>query len=236
VNAFDRSIAEWCGQSGLHPAKLHAFIEQGVACNDLLKGGLLVAALWWLWLQPHSEQTRRRELVVVAIAASLLGAILSRTIAQELPFRDRPFATPGLSIPIPLSSAFEAKGGSFPSDHLTLAFALVTGVFLASRPVGLALGAYTLVMVAGPRIYLGIHWATDIIGGVLLGIALVAAFNRPALREPMTRRVFSWMHRKPGLFYASLFLVSFGLMTRFDNVRTLSKYGVHAIQRSLGAR
>jgi len=51
------------------PARLHQFVEECLAGNDLLKGGLLLAVLWWLWMEPHPEQARRRELVVVAIIA-----------------------------------------------------------------------------------------------------------------------------------------------------------------------
>jgi membrane-associated phospholipid phosphatase len=236
VNAFDRAVVEALGHKGLHPERLHGFVQGFLVHSDLLKGGLLVASLWWLWMQPHEDQRRRREVVVVAIMASMAAALLSRAFANLVPFRGRPFETPGFDLAMIPANTFETKGGSFPSDHLALAFALVAGVFVLRRRVGVALGAYTLLVVGLPRMYLGIHWATDIIGGALFGIAAFAVLGHPRLRAPIAGKVLSWMHRWPGAFYATLFLISFGLMTRFEGFRLVASYGLHAVQRALHLR
>lgn len=70
----------------------------------------------------------------------------------------------------------------YPSGHM------LRGVFLAGaavllwprRTVSLAAGAALAVM-AATRVYLGVHWASDVVGGVLLGVAALAwAFGREA--------------------------------------------------------
>lgn len=232
MNRFDLAIVELFSQSRLHPHWLHQFVEECVAGNDLLKGGLLLAVLWWLWMEPHPEQARRRELILVAIIAAMIAAALSRAFANLVPFRARPFSTPGLRLEMPPARLFDLKDGSFPSDHMALAFALVTGVFVIRRRVGVALAAYVLLAVGLPRMYLGIHWATDIIGGALLGIAVASLLGAARIRSALTAPLFRRMQASPGVFYACMFLVSFGLMTRFDSFRVLASWSAHGTAES----
>ena len=222
MNAFDDRILGFISQKWLHRPALQGVVML-FAGNDLLKGGVLVAALWWIWMQPDPDQRRRREVVVISIVAALIAAGLSRTVTRLVPFRPRPFDAPGLHLDMPLVSLFEAKGGSFPSDHMALACALATGVFLVWRRVGLALGAYALLFVGLPRMYLGIHWATDVIGGAVLGIATTALLNQQRIRSTVAQPAMRWHDRNPGMFYACMFLVSFGLMKRFEDFREIAR-------------
>jgi undecaprenyl-diphosphatase len=75
-----------------------------------------------------------------------------------------------------------AGGTSFPSDHTTAAAAIGLGLLLCTpfRKLGiLALGAAVLIGFA--RIFVGIHWPVDIVGGLLtalIGATLVWAVQR----------------------------------------------------------
>lgn len=66
-------------------------------------------------------------------------------------------------------------GLAFPSGHATRAFALAALLAgrLGARP-GLALGSVA-ALIGLSRVYLGVHWPTDVIGGAVLGLALGAA-------------------------------------------------------------
>ena len=164
MSAIDRSILEWLTR--LRPG-LDALM-QNLAGNDLVKGALLVCWLWWYWWRAHPQQERRREIVVACIAGAFLAAAISRSLTLVDLGRQRPFQIAALNLPMPFHTAWEDKSGSFPSDHASLAFGLVTGLFLISRPAGWAAAVYVLAVVCLPRVYLGIHWPSDIAGGIVL--------------------------------------------------------------------
>lgn len=78
-----------------------------------------------------------------------------------------------------------AMDNSFPSDHATLAFAVGGVIVWWRRPLGLvALGCASLVGFA--RVYVGVHWPSDIVAGALCGIAAgwLAATALPFWTEP----------------------------------------------------
>lgn len=63
----------------------------------------------------------------------------------------------------------------YPSGHMLRAVVLLGMVFVLwpSRPIRLAVLAL-LAGMATTRVYLGVHWASDLVGGALLGVAGVA--------------------------------------------------------------
>jgi membrane-associated phospholipid phosphatase len=196
--------------------------------NDLVKGGVFLAATWWLWTQPHPELRRRRDTLAASALGAVAAAAVSRAICRVLPFHTRPHDTPGLA----LAHAFPAFPhdalSSLPSDHAALAFGLVAGFLVLSRRLGLALAAYGIAFVCLPRLYVGLHWPSDLALGAAIGLTVSGAFCAPAPRAALGG-VLSRLHdRAPGAFYAAMFLVSFGLVTRFDDARELGRWAARS--------
>ncbi len=108
----------------------------------------------------------RKKLYLVAEGA--IAVMVSRGLVTEIIrffyHHARPFSFYNFTPLIPES------GWSFPSGHMTFFFALALVIWYANRKWGwwfLALSA--LVGVA--RIYVGVHWPYDILGGALIGLA-----------------------------------------------------------------
>ena len=70
---------------------------------------------------------------------------------------------------------------SYPSGHVVFATALVTALVLVcrrplARALVLVIGALFVLLVAWSRLYVGVHYATDVVGAVLNGVAGVLLF------------------------------------------------------------
>jgi membrane-associated phospholipid phosphatase len=135
----------------------------------------VIASLWWVkWpliavVGACGDASCRRKLPAAALAALSAAGVagIAVTILKGLFDRPRPpLADPGLDPvgAIPGSS-------SFPSGHSATAFAAAVAVGLLyprlRRPLlGLA------AVVALSRVYLGVHYATDVLAGSLLGATI----------------------------------------------------------------
>jgi undecaprenyl-diphosphatase len=58
---------------------------------------------------------------------------------------------------------------SFPSGHAAIFFAIATAIFLFNRKLGIFSFSIAL-LVAVSRVYVGVHWPIDVVGGALVGI------------------------------------------------------------------
>jgi membrane-associated phospholipid phosphatase len=110
----------------------------------------------------------------------------------------------------------------------------VTGLFFISRSLGLALAAYVLLLVGVPRVYLGIHWPSDILGGAALGVGATALASRARVRSLFAAPAFRLLARSPATFNVAAFLLSYGVMTRFDPLRSLARWAVTTGRHLLG--
>ena len=102
-------------------------------------------------------------------AAALLGSlIINNNIVKNIVQRPRPFVTfTDLQIIIPTPSEF-----SFPSGHTSSSFA-AAAVFYRHLPKKIGLPSVILAGLIGfSRLYVGVHYPTDVIAGVLMGILL----------------------------------------------------------------
>ena len=132
-------------------------------------GAVVVAALLWL-------SGRRRAALYVLLVR--LVAVVTAYAVKEAVRRARPV----LAHPVA-----HAAGFSFPSGHAlgSAAFYGSVAIVLAGRvptPVRIALGVVPPLIVSATRVFLGVHFPSDVLAGLVLGWAtalLVAAAVKP---------------------------------------------------------
>jgi membrane-associated phospholipid phosphatase len=85
-------------------------------------------------------------------------------------------------IPRPISTLIQESGFSFPSGHTTFAvvfFTLITYIFtrgssLKTRVFAYVVSSVIVLIVVFTRIYLQVHWLTDVVGGLFVGGVILA--------------------------------------------------------------
>ena len=119
-----------------------------------------------------------------------LSLILSRgIIAEAIKFfaaRPRPFSILNFQ---PLIDA-NGVNTSMPSGHAAFYFALATAIFFLNKKMGLYFGGAAILMGIA-RIFVGVHWPTDILTGAAVGIAsafiikyAISAYNIIVTKQP----------------------------------------------------
>jgi undecaprenyl-diphosphatase len=231
MNIIDSTILTYVNQLSQHSLVLDRSIEL-IANNHLLKGGVIVTIIWWLWFKNDEFQSDNRERIIATLVGSIAGIALARFLALTLPFRLRPIHEKGLTFILPYGVSPNTLDGwsSFPSDHAVLFFALSTGLLFVSKKLGTLALFYSALFIAFPRMYLGLHYPTDIIAGAFIGIIIALLSNIYLIKNIRLKSIAHWSYSNPSPFYALFFLFSYQIADMFDSSRAVIKVGVELIK------
>lgn len=126
------------------------------------------------------KKTRRGGLVM--LLSLLLGFVLNNLIIKNLVQRPRPY----VSWPEISSAVGAVSEWSFASGHATSSFACATALALCFGKKG-ALAYILAVLIAVSRVYIGVHYPTDILAGAVIGA--LCAFGVNAASIDIVRRL-----------------------------------------------
>ena len=172
TQAFDEGVMAYMGEHRV------AWIERSLIEITALGTGLVVIviiaiAATFLWLTRHKYSA-------VLLLVSTIGGIILNNVLKLIFDRDRPQAFEWLA---------HASSSSFPSGHaMSAAIVYATIGYLAARLqrrrwarwLTMFLAFCMIVLICISRLYLGVHYPSDVAAGVVLGLAW-AAFCMAAL-------------------------------------------------------
>jgi undecaprenyl-diphosphatase len=222
MQAFDLLIPNWMNQF----SNLDLTFDKTVyviADNHLLKGGVIMGLLWWVWMRDGASFIKPGLHAVRTIGGTVLAILVARAMQNLLPGRLRPMQEPTLDFLMPYGDHPPGivELSSFPSDHAVMFFALATALFFAGRVIGVAAYIWTIVVICLPRIYLGYHYPSDIIAGALVGVLIMIPVMRIPLPSMIPNMLGRFQVKHPGLVFAGIFLLTLQMSTMFENSRRL---------------
>lgn len=123
--------------------------------------------VWWLWVR------ERRRHLAIQVAVAQLGSYLLNPSLKALFDRPRP-------------DMFERRGwygfSSYPSGHAIASVAVLMTIAIVLHHVKgwrwpYYVGGLIMVSAIYSRMYLAVHWPTDVLGGVVVGAAWLAVMT-----------------------------------------------------------
>jgi len=133
---------------------------------------LIIIALWLV---------KKREYIIPLALGSLVALVLGYGLKVAVA-RPRPYESLGFT---PLVSHFSSK--SFPSLHASMSFSVLpvlVRVFSGLRWLWIAV----ILLISFSRVYLGVHYLSDVIAGAMIGYA-ASDFFMSSMKQKWLRRI-----------------------------------------------
>lgn len=126
---------------------------------------LVAVALWFAGATPEERTNNQRAVVFTALALLFCNALIKDL--SYVYFRPRPFAAETVKLLF-----YRPSVSSFPSIPIEVAFCFAAGAWYANQRLSkllIVLGT----LYALSRVYAGVHYPSDVIGGALIGAGMV---------------------------------------------------------------
>jgi undecaprenyl-diphosphatase len=136
---------------------------------------LAVAVQWW----SGPDRTIKRHVLIAAGMAFFLGLAINQLLLLEFN-RLRPYVDGISALIVP-----QSEDPSFPSDNATVGFAIAATFVLAKMRKQAFWFSLAAVALALSRVFVGLHYVGDIVGGAVTGI--IAALVVSILFKRYTR-------------------------------------------------
>lgn len=109
---------------------------------------------------------KTRKIGLVVMAAVVLDSVLCNVILKNIFVRPRPCdVNTAINLLIPRPSGY-----SFPSGHTSASFAAVAALYFSGERKIWKAALALAILIAFSRMYLYVHYPTDVLGGIICGI------------------------------------------------------------------
>lgn len=226
IQNIDVNIYNWL--SRFHGSWFLDNLATHQEANTFFKSTILIASYWYFWFREDRDQQRRRATILCIFVGTLVGLVFTRMVASFAPFRVRPIYDLSLhhqAMSGPSPTDF-MSWSSFPSDHAAYLCALGFGLILLSRRLLIPVILFLAGWVCMPRLYLGIHYFSDVVLGAAIGIfAVWTALHTKSVKLRVSRPLLAFAEARPQVFFMAAYLTMYEMGSLFWDIRE----PVHAV-------
>jgi undecaprenyl-diphosphatase len=129
---------------------------------------VLLAAWWWARRSPDPAHGVAQ--LLWTAGGTVVAWVIAHYVLKPLVAERRPYlALHGVEVLLT-----RTHGYSFPSGHATVAGAVIVGLLLAGRPLASAAAIVLGLLLCFGRVYTGMHYPFDVLGGLFVGAVVMA--------------------------------------------------------------
>ena len=163
TQAFDHGVMAWMGENRI-PWLERVLIEVTALGTGTVVISIVGVSGMFLWLTRHKYSA-------ALLLFSTVGGIVVNNVLKLIFMRERPQV---------FEWAAHASSSSFPSGHaMSAAIVYATVGYLAARLqkrrwarwLTLTFALVLIILICASRVYLGVHYPTDVLAGLVLGLA-----------------------------------------------------------------
>jgi len=161
LESLNYTLFWWINATPASPAWLIS-VARFIA-NDVIGIVPLLAVGLWLW-GPRHQVSAQRQLVIKVTMAMAISMCLSLLLGHLFP-HNRPFVDH-----VGYNFLHHSADYSFPSDHGTVIFTFAVAFIAWHRAWSGLLLMGTALAIAWSRVYVGVHWPLDMLGGLMVAL------------------------------------------------------------------
>ena len=164
-SSVDIALLEWINQHRIGPMdevlRWFSSITTYVSLGVIIIAGILSLFRRVIW-------KKTIQLAVVLFIAGVVSFSIKSMVSRERPFR----------VVKTIEKLSTGGGYSFPSGHTVEAFAMATAISMMFRKRWIQLSVFLWAILVGySRIALGVHYPTDVLAGIIVGIGVAVGID-----------------------------------------------------------
>lgn len=181
MTAWDTSVFGLIQRVQAQTSYLHPFAAAFALWGGLVLMAAFVMGCWWFAARRRPDADRAVAVLALTGVASVVGLLTNQRLLSPYVGRPRPCRVlPSAHVLVPCTDDY-----SMPSDHAVVAGALAVGLIIFSRRIGALVGLIA-VLLAAARVYVGVHYPSDVLVGLGVGgsisAMMIATFVAPTRR------------------------------------------------------